>query len=68
MIDAETLEKNLQIFYTNLEKTHPRHHLKLKQLYDSAEELALAPASPVEYYHNAFPGGYVDHVNRVVAF
>jgi len=24
-----------------------------------------APASGMEHYHNAFPGGYVDHVIRV---
>ena len=28
--------------------------------------LLTAPASSVEHYHNAFPGGYIDHVLRVV--
>ena len=28
----------------------------------------MAPASGKTWYHNAFPGGYVDHVNRVVEF
>jgi hypothetical protein len=36
-------------------------------LYQSQEDnLAFAPASSRASYHNAFPGGYVDHVNRVV--
>ena len=25
------------------------------------------PASHKKAYHNAFPGGYIDHVNRVVS-
>jgi len=39
----------------------------LKQLYtDHAERLMLMPASSIDHHHNAFPGGYVDHVNRVI--
>ena len=29
-------------------------------------ELVLLPASHKKEYHNAFPGGYIDHVNRVI--
>ena len=32
------------------------------------EEYAIAPASSKTLYHSAFPGGYVDHVNRVVEY
>ena len=40
---------------------------KLKTLYVSlAEDMIMAPASGKPSYHNAFPGGYIDHVNRVV--
>jgi len=40
---------------------------KLKKLYeDHAERIAFMPASGTEHYHNCFPGGYVDHVIRVV--
>lgn len=40
---------------------------KLKALYISfADEMIMAPASGRPSFHNAFPGGYVDHVNRVV--
>jgi hypothetical protein len=39
----------------------------LKSLYNSlAEEMVLAPASGKASFHNAFPGGYIEHVNRVV--
>jgi hypothetical protein len=40
---------------------------QLKKLYsDHEERLTLMPASTVEHHHNACPGGYVDHVLRVV--
>ena len=38
----------------------------LKRMYEDFEqELAAAPASAVQHFHNAFPGGYLDHVLRV---
>jgi len=40
---------------------------QLKKLYtDHAERIMLMPASSVDHHHNTFPGGYVDHVMRVV--
>jgi hypothetical protein len=30
------------------------------------ERIILMPASGKKEYHNAFPGGYVDHINRVI--
>jgi len=40
---------------------------KLKQFYLKHEErFVMMPASHKSQYHNCFPGGYVDHVNRVV--
>jgi hypothetical protein len=32
------------------------------------EGYVMAPASGKSWYHNAFAGGYVDHVNRVVEY
>lgn len=41
----------------------------LLQLYNHfAERMILAPASGRDYYHGAFPGGYVQHVLNVVDF
>lgn len=31
-----------------------------------ADHMVLAPASSKTWHHNAFPGGYIEHVNRVV--
>jgi hypothetical protein len=40
---------------------------KLLNLYNSLlEDMIMAPASGKPSFHNAFPGGYICHVNRVV--
>ena len=42
---------------------------KLLKMYHGLESrMMFAPASGRKYYHNCFPGGYVDHVIRVVNF
>lgn len=42
---------------------------KLNELYDHLEErMATMPASSKTHHHNCFPGGYVDHVLRVIKF
>ena len=33
-----------------------------------SENYIMAPASGKSWHHNAFAGGYVDHVNRVVEY
>lgn len=39
---------------------------QLNKMYDVLrDELMIAPASGKTYFHNAFPGGYLDHVLRV---
>ena len=42
---------------------------KLNKMYDDLEDrMVMAPASGKEHFHNAFVGGYVDHVLHVVDF
>ena len=37
------------------------------ELFNSLEDkMVMAPASGKAHFHNAIPGGYIDHVNRVV--
>jgi hypothetical protein len=39
----------------------------LRNFYEKyAERIMLMPASHKKEYHNAFPGGYIEHVNRVI--
>ena len=39
-----------------------------KMLTKLGDNYVMSPASGKSWYHNAFPGGYVDHVNRVVEY
>jgi hypothetical protein len=68
MITPEQIQSNWDVFIGNI-KTYITGDRKDKLLdfYTQHEErFALMPASNKIQYHNCFPGGYVDHVNRVV--
>ena len=67
-LSAEQIQSNWDIFIGNI-NTHITGDRKDKLLnfYNKfSERLILMPAAHKKEYHNAFPGGYVDHVNRVV--
>ncbi len=52
--------------YVNTHISEPRRE-QLIDFYTRFEErLVLMPASYKKEYHNCFPGGYIDHINRVV--
>ena len=44
-----------------------RKNSLLKLYSDFSEQMMMAPASGIEHFHNCFPGGYVDHVLRVMS-
>ena len=67
-LTAEQIQANWDIFIGNIESyiTGDRKQ-KLIEFYKKYEErIILMPAAHKKEYHNAFPGGYVEHVNRVV--
>ena len=67
-LTAEQIQTNWQTFlgYINHYILDPRR-TKLLDFYKKHEdELVMMPASHKKAYHNAFPGGYIDHVNRVI--
>ncbi|MDB4276972.1 hypothetical protein N9864_00455, partial [bacterium] len=67
-LKAEQIQMNWVEFISNIDTyiSSPRKE-KLKSFYEKFEErISLMPASHKKEYHSAFPGGYVDHVNRVV--
>lgn len=67
-LSPEQMMENLNKFYSLIDKyiTGDRKD-KLLDFYKGLEELlAMAPASTKLDHHNCFPGGYIDHVNRVV--
>lgn len=67
-ISAEVIEQNWDkyIRIVNTFITGPRKEALVGMYLDLSEEMILAPASGKVSFHNAFPGGYVDHVIRVV--
>jgi len=67
-LSAEQIQANWEIFLNNIEEHIPGNRGEcLVNFYKRYEErIMLMPASHKKEYHSAFPGGYVDHVNRVV--
>jgi hypothetical protein len=67
-LTAEQIQENWEQFNRYIDEyiSEPRAS-KLKDFYDKySERIMLMPASHKKEYHNAFPGGYVEHVNRVI--
>ena len=64
---AEELVANYEKFRKLINNTFEGERLEsINKMYDHFEErIIYTPASSVEHYHNAFPGGYIDHVLRV---
>lgn len=67
-MEAEQIQKNWERHISIVEKyiEEPRKNKVLKMLDALQDFMILAPASGKSHFHNAFPGGYIDHVNRVV--
>ena len=67
-LSAEKIQANWIDFMSNIDTyiSSPRKE-QLTKFYETyAERIMLMPAAHNKKYHSAFPGGYVDHVNRVV--
>ena len=67
-LTAEKIQENWVVFIGWIEDyiSSPRKEKLLAFYKKHEEEFMLMPASHKKAYHNAFPGGYIDHVNRVV--
>jgi hypothetical protein len=67
-LTAEQIQQNWMRLMGFIEDhiSEPRKS-KLFDFYEKySERLILMPAAHKKEYHNAFPGGYVEHVNRVI--
>lgn len=67
-LTAEQIQENWVELLAYIDKyvSDPRKE-KLREFYEQyAERLMLMPAAHKKEYHNAFPGGYVEHVLRVI--
>ena len=67
-LSAEQIQSNWEKFigYINTYISDPRREKVLAFYKKFEDDLVLMPASHKTAYHNAFPGGYIDHVNRVI--
>lgn len=68
-ITETEIQNNFDLHITIIDKYLPEDRAKavklmIKQI--GEEEYATAPASGKNYYHGAYPGGYLVHVNTVV--
>ena len=68
MITAEKIQSNWDTFisYINLYITGDRKEKLLKFYEKFQDRITMMPAAHKKEYHSAFPGGYIDHVNRVI--
>jgi hypothetical protein len=67
-LTAEQIQENWDKLMSRIDAyiTEPRRS-NLKAFYEKySERIMLMPAAHKKEYHNAFPGGYVDHVLRVI--
>jgi len=67
-LTAEQIQSNWVELLADIDKdiSDPRKE-KLREFYEKyAERLIVMPAAHKKEYHNAFPGGYVEHVLRVI--
>lgn len=68
-LTTEQIHDNYQKFIQLIKDEFPTRADKLIEMYDSFhEDWILQPASYKEHFHNAIPGGYIDHVLRVIKF
>ena len=66
LCETEILD-NYTEFFEMLRKEFPTRSEELVAMYkDLGERVMMAPASTHNKMHNAFPGGYLEHVMRVV--
>jgi hypothetical protein len=67
-LTAEQIQSNWEEFlgYINTYISSPRKEDLRKFYEDRVDRFILMPAAHTTKYHNCFPGGYVEHVNRVI--
>jgi len=73
-LSSDKIQSNWQLLIDCVKNTfsedYPdnRREKLLKMYHDLESRMMFAPASGRNYYHNCFPGGYVDHILRVINF
>jgi len=67
MLEAEKIKSNWEEYRKRVNVLFPDRAYNLNLLYDEYEDrMSMQPASSIAHFHNAFAGGYIDHVLRVM--
>ena len=67
MLEAEKIKSNWEHYRAVVNATFPDRSDALNKMYDDLEDrMVMMPASSIAHFHNAFAGGYVDHILRVI--
>ena len=67
MLEAEKIKENWEKYRAIVNVNFPTRKDALNRMYDDFEErMVFMPASSIAHFHNAFAGGYVDHILRVI--
>jgi hypothetical protein len=66
-LTAEQIQQNWIEFRKRINELFPTRAKEINAMYDHLEErMMMMPASGTDHFHNAFEGGYIDHVLRVM--
>jgi hypothetical protein len=67
-LNAEQIKGNWDVLMSRIDAYIPEpRRTQVKEFYSKYQErIIMMPAAHKKEYHNAFPGGYVDHVIRVI--
>jgi hypothetical protein len=67
-LNAEQIKGNWDILMSRIDAYIPEpRRTQVKEFYSKYQErIIMMPAAYKKEYHNAFPGGYVDHIIRVI--
>ena len=67
ILDENKIQSNYEKFRNLINYTFSGERLEaLNKMYDHLENrIILTPASSMQHFHNAFAGGYIDHILRV---
>jgi len=66
LLTAQQIKRNWETFRDIVNEISPSRKVEMNRMYDELEpRIVMAPASTIDYFHNAIPGGYIDHVLRV---
>jgi len=66
-LSIEQIQERIQYIRKQVDEYNTKERASaLHKMYDHFEErMMLAPGSSIDFYHNAWPGGYVDHIMNI---